>query len=771
MNKLPMLTKSFLGFSIFLVIPLVIAGFIFNYNMIRYSEQEISKSSIVNLQNVKKLNDQLVDSITKQSIRLSLDVVLQDIGGINDYKDLHNNVDDMLKLSKVYNILQQTTNINFHIQSIYVYLEDSNYVITSNHGFIMKDEFKDTGWIKQYEDSKDMATGTIWLDSRPLNGVSSEPSVNSNVLTFILPLRNIMVNYNGAVVVNIYERELYSLMNGTADERDGAVIIINNKGKVVSHYDKPLIRRDISKRPYISKILDSADETGYFVDSSESDKKMYTFYKSDFNNWIYIGDISVKSLIANTSTMRNGILLLIIVLMLSGIVFSYFFSRNMYNPVNKLINDIKKLKGIDIREKGNEMAVISNAFDSLVKREINLNDELERGRQAIKNKFIADLLQGDIEETDDYSQLIMQFPFKYFECILIAVDRYEVFVEKYSHEQQYYMKLMILEACSGVMPDNFIISGILYEKSMIALLVNCDSPENQHVRNNLYSSFARLQSEIGKVLGNTISVGIGKCCDNIADIPVSFNQAHEALKNRIIKGGGCIEFFDEALGESIKTGYFYPYKSEKHILNFLKLSLKTEVMTSIDDLIEEMKEHKGLTSDNMLQSFIQLVGNTVKYLTDININVSNIFGHDYNIYQKLSSKETLDDISTWLKGFYSGILQYVSSIYEEEKSSSASVLDYIHKNFRLNIDTTSIADGTGLSYSSIGRIMRNKTGKNVLEYINGLRIDEAKRLLQNTNMNLREIAANVGYNNDQSFLRFFKKYEGLTPGEFRSIKG
>lgn len=768
MDKLPMLTKSFVGFSIFLAIPLIIAGSIFNYNMIRYSENEISKSSVINLQNVKKLNDQLVDSITKQSIRLSLDVVLQDIGGINDYHELRNNVDNMLKLSKVHQILIQTSNINFRIQSIYIYLEEANYIITSNRGFLLKEEFRDTAWIKQYEASKKTAIGTLWLDSRPIDGLNLKPGDNNNVLTFILPLRTLMVNYDGAVVVNVYERELYNLLNDTAYEKEGSVIIINNKGTVISHSDKQLIGRSLSDRQHIKNILLAGDTTGYFIDGAGSESRMYSFYKSEFNNWIYVGVMSMESLVRKTEAMRNGIFLLIIILMLSGVVFSYFFSKNMYNPVKKLMNEIQKHKGTDLREKGNEMAVLSRVFDSLAKQADNLTRALETNRQALRDKYLTDLLKGDALSSGAEGPGELCFFHDCFVCALISIDRYETFSDKYSTDEQYYMKMMILKACEEVTRGSFDVYGVPYEKNKLAVILNCGRDAARSVHDTLHKSFTALQGEISKVLSNSISIGIGGCYEGEKSIGLSFSEAQEALKNRIIKGGGSIIFHRDIGG--CESGYFYPYNLEKRILNLLRLGSKQEVLDAIRELTDQIRGRKGLSHDNIHQIFIQLIGNTVRFLVESNINISNIFGNDYNIYQKLSSKETLDEIQVWLMGFYSAVIQYMADSRDTGNSHADRVMDYIHKNYKMNIDTTSIADNTGVGYSSVGRIVKNRTGKNVLEYINSLRIEEAKRLLKQSNMNLTAVALNVGYNNDQSFSRFFKKFEGITPGEFRSMR-
>jgi AraC-like DNA-binding protein len=767
MKKLPMLTKSFLGFSIFLIVPLMIAGFIFYYNLMKFSEDEISKTSIVNLQTVKRLNDQLIDSITKQTIRLSLDILLQDIFGVRYYYQITGDPQRMIKFMQVTQLLNETININYRIKSIYVYVDNADYVITSSQGVIKKDELTDQNWIADYNRYKDKI-GTTWLNSRPLD--QEDKSITNNVITCILPLRSLMIDYEGAIVVNIYEYELYNFMNEPNAGTDGYVFILDTKGSIVSHADKNLLNTNISGRPYIKSILQSNESTGFLIADTETGKQMFTYYKSEFNNWVYIGVVPMNSMLGKTNALITQILLVLVGLMLLGSLLSYMFSRSMYNPVKKLMLDIQKRKGIDFKEAGNEMAILSRVFDSLAHQEDNLSNELEKNKRKLRNKYVTDLLEGNTEKnTAQDANNGIEFENSHFLSLLAAIDRYDSFVEKNTPDQQYYLKMLIIKTCEEIMGKTFSVFGVLYEKNKIALVLNTNGYDPVKTSELLHSCLLTMQREIGKVMSNTITIGIGKCYEDIFMLNTSFTEAKAALTNRIVKGSGKIIFYED-FSES-ENKYFYPYHIETHILNYLKLGSREELVGAISELILEIRSRNGISSDNIIQIFVQLIGNTVKFLVEMNINIGNIFGSDYNIYQKLTSKETLDDIKVWLTGFYSGILQYIANSCDADKSNAADkVMDYLHQNYRANIDTTSIATNTGLGYSSIGRIVKSKTGKNVLEYINGLRIEEAKRLLRQTNMNVADIALNVGYNNDQSFSRYFKKYEGVTPGEFRNLQ-
>jgi two-component system response regulator YesN len=55
-----------------------------------------------------------------------------------------------------------------------------------------------------------------------------------------------------------------------------------------------------------------------------------------------------------------------------------------------------------------------------------------------------------------------------------------------------------------------------------------------------------------------------------------------------------------------------------------------------------------------------------------------------------------------------------------------------------------------------------------VEYIAKLRLSHAKRLLLETSLKIDDIAEKVGYLGRNSFIRIFKKYEGITPGKFRT---
>lgn len=85
-----------------------------------------------------------------------------------------------------------------------------------------------------------------------------------------------------------------------------------------------------------------------------------------------------------------------------------------------------------------------------------------------------------------------------------------------------------------------------------------------------------------------------------------------------------------------------------------------------------------------------------------------------------------------------------------------------------SVSPEQIANELNISYSGFRRAFREFTGTSPLKYIIELKLNEAKRLLSNTAMTVKEIAYNLNFDNPDYFPVFFKKRTGLTPMEYRN---
>lgn len=94
-------------------------------------------------------------------------------------------------------------------------------------------------------------------------------------------------------------------------------------------------------------------------------------------------------------------------------------------------------------------------------------------------------------------------------------------------------------------------------------------------------------------------------------------------------------------------------------------------------------------------------------------------------------------------------------------------MDALLRDWNRNERIESYAALCGMSAGYFYRLFRRATGMSPVEYRNLLRISNARSILKNTRLSVREVAAIVGFDDPFYFCRIFKKHTGIAPGEYR----
>ena len=90
-------------------------------------------------------------------------------------------------------------------------------------------------------------------------------------------------------------------------------------------------------------------------------------------------------------------------------------------------------------------------------------------------------------------------------------------------------------------------------------------------------------------------------------------------------------------------------------------------------------------------------------------------------------------------------------------------LEFIDEGFNLNI----AAEDLNLNRNFIAKAIKERTNESFNDFINKKRMDMAKKLLNNKEYLIEDIAHKVGFNYSHYFIKVFKNVEGITPGQYR----
>ncbi|MEK3720621.1 response regulator transcription factor [Paenibacillus sp. FSL H8-0034] len=111
--------------------------------------------------------------------------------------------------------------------------------------------------------------------------------------------------------------------------------------------------------------------------------------------------------------------------------------------------------------------------------------------------------------------------------------------------------------------------------------------------------------------------------------------------------------------------------------------------------------------------------------------------------------------------------------YESQqfKSSIKKVCDYIDEHYYENFTLARLADMSHMSVSYFSMLFKKTTGQTCINYLNLVRLQKAKELLQEPDLKIYEIADMVGYTSLPYFNRIFKQIVTITPFEYRKRLG
>src|SRR5690625_3879519 len=96
------------------------------------------------------------------------------------------------------------------------------------------------------------------------------------------------------------------------------------------------------------------------------------------------------------------------------------------------------------------------------------------------------------------------------------------------------------------------------------------------------------------------------------------------------------------------------------------------------------------------------------------------------------------------------------------------VIIYIMENYNQNITVKFLAEHVSMNENYLSGLFKSKTGESIIKYIHRIRVDRAQEYLINEpKMNVSDISEAVGFLNDNYFIKIFKRFNKITPSQFR----
>lgn len=118
-------------------------------------------------------------------------------------------------------------------------------------------------------------------------------------------------------------------------------------------------------------------------------------------------------------------------------------------------------------------------------------------------------------------------------------------------------------------------------------------------------------------------------------------------------------------------------------------------------------------------------------------------------------------------GRAAGKLSHAAPWAAQNQAKVALATAYVQAHFGMELRASDLAAAAGLSVSRLSALFRQMTGCSPMEYVQRTRVEEARRLLADVHLSIKEIAARTGFDDAYHFSKVFRRIDGLSPLHYR----
>ncbi len=734
-----------------IIIPLL---WYMNYhNMV---SEEMQKSQVRILSQMKNSFDNDIGAIISTGHNLETNPIINALMSTEDFTN--SELLGIIQLENELNTIQ--TSIN-SCKDLFVYLYKSE-------SFITDDKLYNTKTADIYANTFNLSKDNLLkhLDIPDRQGYSVINTNNGDAILFIQNLYHSNSKEKLASIVMVVPRE--KLSNHIVFFDQGEVYWVNEKNQILSLTDQKIFNHPLYK--------DYVDENKLMVTSDEDKKYVTSYLDSNYYDFKYCVSVPKSYYMKGMNRLRYMVLTQIVTILVLSVFLAGIYTKKILKPAAGIISLMRKNKDV-IEERicsKNAQAYIDNLY---TENQIH-NKNRNTGREALINQVVIGYVkEWNMDETSledmikAHSKLSLR---KFYIAIVITYQDVmecklfhgikDIEKEKTFHLLRFVFRNIfdetILSKYNGLFCD---IDG------MNLCIINIPEDRMDQLAYDIRKSMDVYQD----LLNLKVNVGASKVHSNIHSLPGAYQEAVQALE------------FQAFWGKEAKTFYAYhdSYKKEnllyhsdsqmlekqKKLYNFLYVKEYDKAIELINQILDEIfiKDIRYMEINKC--RLFGLIDTICNCLSDIFGKSDSEFLKELHPMQRMLSAGSVVSTRQVINEILNEVMDHLEiNIKGDQPKWILDIMNLVSEKYDdPNLNVSVLADRLNMNLSYIGRAFKEYTGYSIMDLIHMKRVEECKKRLI-LGDSVREAAETIGYLDSKSLIRIFKKYEGITPGQFKS---
>ncbi|WP_310225856.1 helix-turn-helix domain-containing protein [Paenibacillus qinlingensis] len=582
---------------------------------------------------------------------------------------------------------------------------------------------------------------------RPAEDVRMDGLPVQRLISYLVPIPIRNQKPYGTVLFELKEDSLLKGLNPDLLLQNGNAIVFDQNGRVISAYKQ----EEILKSEGFYKQIVKGDNKNH-IQVLQHKKYVISVQKSTQSGLTYVTMLPHAAVVAPVKEVIWKWIICLFIIGIIGCGFVYLVMVLNYNPVKKLAHLVETLRGQSL-QRTNLFEAIGSAIYDIAHSNQTLGRKLEENRSAIKDHLLGSLLNGEFLTLDEVNErgeeVGVMFPFANLTVMILEVPV----------SQAFYKEMLIAEVERQFGEDVVGHVKMSLEASRVIFILSW-----RDARMDRKAWLNHLHGQISTVLDVSITMGIGHSYQELTQVGRSYLEASTAIDYKMIKGNQHVIFFEDLMAHD-HADLLNPRRMLDELDRLLQQGDTARITAGVQQMALKIKQ-SGMTlfiakelCYDMNRLFISFM--ETRHPGSVSDNMPDIL--------TLTDYTTLDDIADLLIGACTTLCQ---ALEEPKQASPAIMIGQIHHYIlqsysEYDFSVQKIAEHFSISLSYLSRYYKEQTGRTVMDYLNEVRIEQAKRLLRNDNSSVKDIVQQIGYYDVSSFIRKFKQQVGLTPGEYR----
>ena len=553
---------------------------------------------------------------------------------------------------------------------------------------------------------------------------------SKQLFTYYIPVRNSTSKCDGCFVVNINPERLMELSYGFTGDRERQIIIADSPDNFYTSSDALLQADD--QQAVLEYVFSANEAQGQYTFKDAG--IICVWSKAEDSPLYYISCVPYSEITQHSTTLRQWFVLFYLVIIAFSLVITFLMAHAIYRDYNSLHSRYtKEAKRYEDNYNYIKNALLRNFF-SLGSTNFVIGTQFEDNNIAI-------------ESYSGYS------------LTLIKIKQYAETATN-ADVQSPHVRFTIHDSLEKFIPQSVRFEVVDMLQGYYLLI--CEQTEYAILKGALDEFAANFSSENACNISGLTAEKIS----HLNDLPQAYRK--------LVKEMEQLFFFSAERFLSLE------YLAQHPVCGKDQLSDIREKL--IARLNEQDFEQAELVLSNFFERWYEDFSNAYNTTDLLAADLAEFllnFKRAYAVTLEFDPVRFRNEIyrcesSVGVKILFLNLLQDISSAFESVSNRSNYIdelLDLMDRHYhdpKLNVD--GLADMVGLSVSHMQTIFRAATGHSISSHLRNLRLQQAAKLLEETDLSAGDIATKTGFGNTNYFYTMFKKHFSATPNEYRIKK-